>query len=194
MKTLAVTFASVAAAVAALSYSGTAHALGPLDIEIAARVGYATNPSSSDFSTNPYGFGLGGRAGVSIFGIYGGISGIYYLGGSETVLGTSVSLHTAMEGFEAGYTLPIPFVKIRPLVGIGNSTITGSGGGVSQSSSNLYLEPGVLVFVPIGILTVGADINALILPSVDTGFNSNGSNTTKAYVSPSFHAQVGVRF
>jgi hypothetical protein len=204
MKTLALTALSIGAAFAAFSYSSTAHALGPIDIEIAARVGYATNPNSTDFVANPYGFGFGGRAGVSFFGIYGGISGMYYLGSSGAVQfngtpgagGDSVSWRTAMEGFELGYTLPIPFVKIRPQVGLGNATAVESsslgGQSGSFSSSNLYLEPGVLVFFPIGILIVGADVNALILPTVDQGATANGQS--KAYASLSFHGQVGVRF
>lgn len=201
MKTLAVSFASVAAAVAAFTVTTPAHALGPIDLEIAGRVGYASNPSSTDFPVNPYGFGFGGRAGVSFFGIYGGVSGMYYLGGSTTVDGVSGSYHTGMYGLEAGYALPIPVVKIRPQIGVGNSIITGSADGFSASTSNLYLEPGVLVFIPIGLLFVGADINALILPSVTTGSSSvsgptgsSSSSTSTTYASLSFHAQVGVRF
>jgi len=202
MKSLALTFASVAAAFAAFSCSGTAHALGPIDLEIAARGGYATNPSSTDFGTNPYGGGFGGRAGVSFFGIYGGVSGMYYLGGSQSVAGVTVSSHTTMEGVEVGFTLPIPLLKIRPEVGVGNATMSASGsssavGGASiggGSSSNLYVEPGVLVMIPLGTFFVGADVNALILPNVVAGYNADGSSSTKAYTSLSVHAQLGVKF
>ena len=38
-------------------------------------------------------------------------------------------------------------------------------------------------------LFVGADVNALILPSI-----ANGDGTTTTYTSLSFHAQVGVQF
>jgi len=51
-----------------------AHALGPGDIELGAKVGYATNPLSGSGASNPL-FGLGGRAG---FAFKGGL----YLGGS----------------------------------------------------------------------------------------------------------------
>ncbi len=199
MKAPALAFAGLAAALAAFSYSSTAHALGPVDIEIAARGGYATNPGSG---ANPYGFGIGGRAGVSIIGIYGGISGMYYFGSSQqsSAAGVPVSSspNTAMEGFEAGYTFKLSSLKIRPQVGIGNATIGGSGQAnvngsstsVSGSSSNLYLEPGGLVMIMLGsTLFVGADVNALILPSM-----SNGTGSTTTYTSLSFHAQLGVQF
>jgi hypothetical protein len=196
MKTFAVSLASLAAAFLAVSLPRTAHALGPVDLEIGARAGYGLSPSS-DFLANPYGVGLGGRAGVSIIGIYAGVSGMYYLGESSSVLGGSVSAHTAMEGLEAGFTLPIPFVKIRPYVGVGNSTISSSVSGVAGSAglslggstSNLYLEPGVLVMIPLGTFFVGADATALILPSVTTGPSSS-----KLYAAPTFHGQFGVKF
>ena len=183
MTRLPLLFTSVATALAAFSYTSSAHALGPIDLEIGARVGYATNPDSS-FQANPLGFGLGGRAGVSFFGIYGGISGMYYLGGSTP---QGISLHTGMYGLEAGYTLPIRVVKIRPQLGVGNATTSVSGLG---SSSNLYLEPGVLVFIPIGILFVGADVNALIFP----GETATGATSSKTDVCLSLHGQVGLRF
>jgi hypothetical protein len=195
MKTWTLPLATVVATVAAISYAGTAHALGPVDIEIAARGGFATNPSSGDFSANPFGGGIGGRAGVSVFGIYGGISGMYYFGGSANVPSPaldpsgSLSVHTALEGFEFGYTLPIPFIKLRPQIGVGNSTTTESFPKQSFSSSNLYLEPGVLLMIPFGHFFVGADVNALILPS-----ESLPLSQSKTYVSLSVHGQVGVRF
>jgi len=203
--------ASLGATLAALSYAIPARALGPVDIEIGARAGVATDPSSN-LATNPYGFGFGGRAGVSIFGLYGGISGMYYLGTSspsQTIpaAGGANTAHTAMYGLEVGYTLPIPFVKIRPQVGIGDSVISMSGGLVDTpstpngvSSSSLYLEPGILVFVPIRMMFVGADVNALILPSASgitptqNGQGEMAGGSGKTYAALSVHGQVGVRF
>jgi hypothetical protein len=55
-----------------------AHDLGPVDIEVAAKAGYATNPLSTNgplSASNPLGFGLGGRAGLAF-------KGGLYLGGS----------------------------------------------------------------------------------------------------------------
>ena len=183
-KNLSLAAAGGLASFAALSYSSAAHALGPVDVEVAARVGYATSPDFRLVPGNPYGLGLGGRA---------GLSGIYYVGGSSpTWNGLGTSFYTAMEGFEAGYALPIPFVKIRPQIGIGNSTLACSSG-CSISENSVYLEPGVLVMVPLGMAFVGADVNALVLPSYATP-NVDGPNPSKAYASLSVHGQVGIRF
>ena len=46
---------------------------------IGAKVGGATNPLASP-APNPLGLGLGGRAGVSFFGIYAGVNALYYVG------------------------------------------------------------------------------------------------------------------
>jgi hypothetical protein len=60
-----------------------AHALGPLDLEFGAKVGGATNPGGNP--QNVLGFGLGGRAGVSVLGLYGGVNVVYYFGSSQTM-------------------------------------------------------------------------------------------------------------
>jgi hypothetical protein len=58
----------------------------------------------------------------------------------------------------------------------------------------LYLEPGIVVLVPLGrFFFVGADLNALFLPSA-TGANGMSNNTPAPYVSLSTHAQVGIQF
>jgi hypothetical protein len=70
------------AALSTLSVTRRASALGPVDIEVAAKVGGGTNPenNSHDAGPNPLGFGFGGRAGVSVSGLYAGLSFGYYLG------------------------------------------------------------------------------------------------------------------
>jgi len=177
-----------------LAVARDAHALGPVDLEVGAKVGYATNPSSVSGATNPLGFGLGGRAGLAFLGgIYLGGNIMYYLGGSqslptETATGapssTSVSVNTLMYGGELGYGFKIlDLLTIRPQVGIGNATFSESGGGQSQSTSNWYLEPGVTGLIGLGLLYVGADVNALLFPGL--------ANTNAAF---SLHAQIGVKF
>jgi hypothetical protein len=186
---------AAALGVGAICTSNDAHALGPLDVEVGLKGGVGTNPESSS-PVNPLGVGLGGRAGVSIFGLYGGVQAMYYLGGSstETVPGAgsiSYSLHTVLYGVEAGYSIKlIPLLTIRPQIGVGNATFTGSAGGVSSSSSNLYLEPGVTGLVSLGLVYVGADVNYLILPSIGNGAPGNTSTEGALTV----HAQVGVTF
>jgi hypothetical protein len=176
--------AAVAIGAVTLSSAPDAHALGPIDLEIAAKGGYGTNPFGG--SVNPLGAGLGGRAGVGFFGFYGGIAGLYYLGGSQD----GVSVHTAMYGFEAGYNWKIAILTIRPQVGIGNFTYSVSGApSANGNTSDLYVEPGVTGLVSLGVLFVGADANILILPNISQPSGDKGTETAFT-----LHGQIGVRF
>jgi hypothetical protein len=130
-------------AIAAIVASGRdARALGPVDVEIGARVdaradldvhgpesacvGVGTNPDSK--GPNPFGLGLGGRAGVSIFHIYGGLSAIHYFGSSSdipTPAGTiNSSYSSTLLGVEAGYSITaVPHLTLRPQLGIGSAPV-----------------------------------------------------------------------
>ncbi len=176
----------------ALATPRDAHALGPIGIEIAAKGGYATNPASSG-AFNPLGVGLGGRAGITLLGFYGGVNVLYYLGGSQDQL----SEHALLYGIEAGYGFTlIDILTIRPQVGVGNATFSTSysgptvgGANIGGSASNLYLEPGVTGLIALGQWFVGADANFLVLPGVSQG---TGSSTTET--SFTLHGQVGIKF
>jgi hypothetical protein len=181
------------------SASQPASALGPLDVEIAAKAGVGTTPSNVPSGVpNPLGFGIGARGGVSILGLYGGLSFIYYLGGSQSVgapgLGSlNESVHALMYGFEGGYGIKlVDILTLRAVVGVGNFTETVDVGPLgSASNSNLYVEPGItgIVSLPFVGWFVGADANVLILP----GFNNGGgqSQTDTAFT---VHGQVGYKF
>jgi len=192
MKRIPLLVAATAAVVVIGSVARDAHALGPIDLELGAKVGAGTSPASS--GPNPLGFGLGGRGGISFFGIYAGVDAMYYFGGSETLTppgpaGTSsekISLHTVMYGLDLGYNFKIAILTIRPLLGIGNFTESSSPS--SGNESNLYLEPGVTALVSLGTLFVGADANLLVLPGINT---PTGNQTETAFT---LHGQVGVRF
>src|SRR5580700_3511933 len=99
MKTLRFTWAASAAALLTLLSTSPAKALGPVDLEIAGKAGYA---SGSNFPTN---FGFGGRAGVSFLGLYGGLNLVEY------------PFHVLTYGGEVGYGFKISFITLRPLVG-----------------------------------------------------------------------------
>jgi hypothetical protein len=178
---LPVLLAAAAMGLGILSTAGSAHALGPVDLEVGVKAGVGTNPDSGGGAINPLGFGLGGRAGLAFLGgIYLGGNVMYYLGGSDN--GTSV--HTLMYGGEAGYGFKLlDLLTIRPQVGLGNATFTASAGSVSLSNSNLYVEPGVTALVSFGLLFVGADANLLVFPGLN---NSQAAFT--------LHGQVGVTF
>lgn len=214
MKQLSVFLAATGLGLGVLFAPSQAHALGPIDLEVGAKVGGGSNPISGPKSAdgvsepNPIGFGIGARGGISFFGLYAGVSGMYYLGSSASAAVDGVtaksSIHTAVYGGEFGYNIKlIPLLTIRPQIGIGNAEFSESVsvGGVSQSAPStgyLYLEPGVVALISLGILYVGADVNALLLPS---GPTSNSCATpNKNGICTGFdgaitaHAQVGVKF
>jgi hypothetical protein len=175
--------------------STEAHALGPINVEVGAKVGYATNPNS-DLALNPLGIGIGARGGVEFLGgIYGGLSAMYYFGGTNDNIapGVSGSEHAFLLGVEGGYGFHFSILTIRPQLGIGNGTFSSSatvnGVSASTSDSHIYLEPGVTGLVTFGLLYVGADVNLLVIPGVD-----QGDGTSKTYASFALNGEVGVRF
>jgi hypothetical protein len=176
----AVLAASVALLLLTLTATREAHALGPVDLEIAAKAGYG----SQDLN-----FGIGGRAGVSFFGIYGGLNVMEYLGKSQTIPDAgSVTLHALQFGGEVGFGFKISFLTIRPLVGFGDMSFSGGG----ASTGSFYVEPGGLIQFSFGHLIFGVDAGCLILTNQSTvGSISGNSSVEEAFT---IHGQVGVRF
>jgi hypothetical protein len=167
-----------------------ASALGPVDVEVAGKVGYGTNPFSN--YPNPLGVGLGARAGVSLLGLYGGLSFMYYIGSSQDVAsqGGSISAHSVLYGIEGGYGTSLGPLTLRGQLGVGNFTISESGA-LSGTNSNLYLEPGVTALLTFGMLLVGADANVLVLPGVNNPLPPGDSSWDAAFT---VHAQAGIKF
>jgi hypothetical protein len=210
-------FLAASAAAALVSLCRDAHALEPVDVEIAAVVGAGTTPTSHGgaplmpvSAADPLGFGLGGRAGVEFHHIYAGIEGMYYVG-TTADSPYYVTVSSYLLGVAFGYGLTLSSVTIRPLVGIGDFTelaneIPAPGGpatpganlpplpnSLSQSYSTLYIQPGVTALVSAGThYYVGADANVLILTSLPATFANSAANDL--YVAFTFHFQVGARF
>lgn len=185
--------AGLLSAAAVVSLTGKAFALGPLDLEIGAKAGIGTMPSnsSSDYP-NPLNFGIGARAGVSIVGIYGGGSIIYYLGDGKDMPVGHVSANTLMYGVEGGYGIKlINLLTLRAQVGVGSYKVTVSSPGGSSDHSDLYIEPGVTALITLPLLGwfVGADANALVLTGMK---DQNGNSATD--LSFTLHGQVGYTF
>lgn len=186
--------ATLTACLVALSMERSAHALGPFDVEVAAKGGFATSPLSGTNAGNPLGLGLGGRAGIVLDeSFYLGGSIVYYFTGNENELNTSVagsgitqttqsvSTRVLMYGAEMGYGINlVDFLTLRPQVGFGDATFSQSG--ASASTTTWYLEPGLAGLVHWGKLLVGADIDMLLL---------SVSQPQVAFV---FDAQVGLKF
>ncbi len=203
-----------AAALGTLSVAPTAAALGPVDVEVAAKVGGGTSPVDNGVDTsnggppggrpmvwnnpvaNPLGFGFGMRAGASFHGFYAGLSFMYYVGESAQVVGLYSKARSVLYGVEGGYGIGLGPFTLRPQLGVGNYTLTQSGidpqylQNVGPSTVHyLYLEPGVTGLVTFGGWMFGADANVLFLP----GWNGSkpGSNSEPAFTA---HGQVGIKF
>jgi hypothetical protein len=177
-----------------------AHALGPLDLEIGVKAGAGTVPGGGS-GPNPLGFGLGGRAGVSIFGLYGGLSLLNYFGESQTLGPFKTSAKSLMYGVEGGYGSSLGPLTLRAQVGVGNYSetvdLTVSGGAAAGmpvptwtgTRNSLYIEPGLTAMIAFGTVFIGADANVLLLPNDP---NPNGQTSFDAAFTA--HGQVGVKF
>jgi hypothetical protein len=202
MKANAVALFVVAAMVNAAFWSNSASALGPLDLEVAVKAGGGSNWTGQ--SPNPMGFGIGGRAGVAIHGLYGGVNGMYYVGSSAT--GNCVpfppcfpsgreftySLHSYQYGAELGYGAMISLLTVRAQVGLGDYGLVSHVETVSQTTNSyFYLEPALVGLVSLGTWLIGADVGALLLPS---GLDPRGVTSSKFDSAFVAHGQVGVRF
>jgi hypothetical protein len=179
---------TVAVGLATLSVTREASAFGPgpVDtIEIAARVGGGTTPVSG--GPNALGFGLGVRGGATLYGFYGGLSFMDYLGSGQDLPATGggttrYSSSSILIGFEGGYEIPISIVTLRPELGVGSYILTQTES-VSNSSGSVYFEPGVTGLLTLGRWIVGADANVLFLPWL--------AGSQPAFTA---HGQLGFRF
>jgi hypothetical protein len=170
-----------------------AHALGPVDIEAAAKIGGGTSPFNG--YSNPLGFGLGARGGIGLGGLYGGVSIIYYFGSSQNIdaLGGSVSASALLYGIEGGYGAKLfNLFTLRGQLGLGNFQLNIGGVQASSHPTNLYLEPGLTALMNFGLILVGVDANILILPGINDPSGVNGGSSWDAAFTA--HVQGGVKF
>ena len=155
----------LAAGVALLASPKQAHALGPLDLEIAARGGFGTNPSTLTGSPNALGPGIGARAGVSFLGLYGGLSFMYYFG--ETKDG--ISVNSTMYGVDLGFGFKLLSVPHDQTLKWASATSVGAVARLSPASpsparTTATSSPGSSPRSGLGAFFVAADINALFVP------------------------------
>jgi hypothetical protein len=189
-----VVFAALVVGAGVLAAPRDAFALGPVDVEVAAQVGGGT--STVNGGPNPLGLGLGGRAGIDVFGIYAGVAAMYYVGDGGNVSGTGANVHTygrsSLVGLEGGYNIGLSILTIRPQLGLGYyhvgyslsvPTGIGTSGNSSQNSDSIYLQPGVTGLLSFGIWLVGADVGVLWVPAVDA-----------SQAAVTVHGQFGIKF
>jgi hypothetical protein len=190
-------------AVAVSLLPSEAHALGPLDIEIAAKAGVGTSPGGG--GPNPLGFGIGARAGVQILGLYGGLALMNYFGESQSsalgTVGVSTSGKALLYGVEGGYGSKFGPLTVRAQVGVGNygETIDVNVTNCPPNAScvipstgtrnSLYVEPGLMAMIALGTFLIGADANVLLLPS-----RTEASGSSSFDAAFTLHGQLGVKF
>jgi hypothetical protein len=185
----------VCASSALLLAPNDAHALGPADVEAGAKVGVGIPLNNEPNTILGLGFGLGGRAGVTLFNVYAGVAGVYYFGQTKN----TETLHTLMLGIEAGYDFkPSRFLTLRPQLGLGDHEyfVKDDANPSGSDSSYFYLEPAIVGLVPLGNLYVGADAGVRILPAgpaLSPCPDGPGTCHT-SHAGLTLHAQVGVRF
>ncbi len=162
----------VATALVSVLVATNAHALGPVDLELAALGGVGFAPA--DLKVNPYGFGLGVRGGVRFVGFYAGARALNYFGES--------SLSVTQLGIEAGYGFSLGPVTLRPGVGLGDFI---AGGTIAATPSYVYVSPMLtaLVTIPGTFVFVGADAEYVVITGGGSAWNSGA-----------LHAQAGVIF
>jgi hypothetical protein len=193
----------VATVAAGIATSVRASALGPVDVEVTAKIGWAASPSGNP---DPLGVEWGGRVGANVFNFYGGLSVLHSYGGTGSVAcvgpvfnvcsqtAVAIAVDSTRYGVEAGYDIhPIAHVTLRPQLGVGNVSfyerssveivVNGSLVSLDGSANDLYLEPGLTAMVFLGPLLLGADASLLWLPGL--------AGSTAAF---SAHGQAGIHF
>lgn len=205
---------------AALAIAWAPHSLAAEDLpaapaakqwELAAQGVYATPPIRGGIT--PFGAGFGARVGHGTTGVYVGVRGAYFLGGSEI----DVADNAILGGAELGYGFRVGRLVVRPLVGLGGlrithvdptqgGTVAGSarvrhGGGVQPdvvsgasgaSGASVYtfwIGPALTALVAWDGAFVGVDTSMLVLPSV--AYAGGAPQTMLTYT---LGAQAGLRF
>ena len=182
---------------------------GSLHPEVAGRfMANAFTLTPADRAPPLVGGGPGVRAGVSVLGIYAGLSFIDFLSESSCVdsfPGSCESTHAASYGLELGYGHTFfGRLLVRGLLGIGDRIVTSDGTSETCSGTapctmpvtttshasrgDLYLAPAVLVGVMLGPVLVGADATLVYMPTAGAP-----DSFSAAFASLSLGGQLGLR-
>jgi hypothetical protein len=180
-----------------------AHASDTAALEAALRIGGATSPTGAP---NPIAFDAGGRLGVTFSRIYMGLSFMDSPGttadtacvGPVVVACTTstikVSAHSVRFGADGGYDIALSErLTLRPTLSIGVASlyefstvqivVDGALTSLDGSTNTLYVEPGATALFAFGPIFVGADLDAVFLP---THHDSTAGLAA--------HGQAGLRF
>lgn len=186
----------------------------PIDWEIVAIADYLAAPIRG--GTNPFGLGFGGRAGLSVHGIYAGFTVTDYVGGSDV----NQSDRSLLVGGEIGYggkllTFERAHVTLmlRGIAGFGNASVahtdpalaqnvkpdvvtTASGRTVSGKSpsttigvNSLFVRPAISLMLVHDWQFVALQGDALMVPGI-----SYGGADPSTWISYGAQLQLGARF
>jgi hypothetical protein len=147
----------VACAAAALSFSADAHALPLLTLSASLRGLFGS--AFGDPDANPYGPGIGVRAGVTLpTSLYLGASLDYFFGDSVEIAGADVNQSLLQVLANVGYDAGLGPLTLRPSIGLGLAQSNVEIGPIEQSESNFVLSPGAEAIVGLGLLSVSGEV------------------------------------
>lgn len=147
----------VACGASSLAFSGDADALPLLTISGSLRGLYGS--ALGDPALNPYGPGLGLRAGVTLpTSLYLGASLDYFFGESEEVEGVDISASLLQVMANVGYDLGLGPLTLRPSLGLGLAQSNAEAADIDTSEANFALSPGAEAIVGLGLLSVSGEV------------------------------------
>jgi hypothetical protein len=147
----------VAFGAAALSFSGDANALPLLTLSASLRGLYGS--AFGDPEANPYGPGIGVRAGVTLpTSLYLGASLDYFFGESIEIAGGDVNQSLLQVLANVGYDAGLGPLTLRPSIGLGLAQSNLEIGPRDESESNFVLSPGAEAIVGLGLLSVSGEV------------------------------------
>jgi outer membrane protein with beta-barrel domain len=148
---------AVAAAAAAFAASKPAEALPLLTLSGSVRGLYGS--ATGDQDLNPYGPGLGLRAGVTLpLSLYLGASLDWFAGESDSVAGIDTSASLLQVLANVGYDVGFGPLTLRPVLGLGLAQAKASVGDVDSTEGDFVLSPGAELSVGLGLLSVGGEL------------------------------------
>ncbi len=112
-----------------------------------------------DPDVNPYGPGLGVRAGVTLpASLYLGASLDYFFGDSVDIAGVDVNRSLLQVLANVGYDAGLGPLTLRPSLGLGLAQSNAEIGPLDESESDFVLSPGAEAIVGLGLLTVSGEV------------------------------------
>jgi hypothetical protein len=188
LKLLAVLLTALATSLSPREAGAASH----VGMELGAEVGYGASPNGA--AVNPLGLGVGGRLGITVYGLYLGAEAINYFGSGD---GNGGQYRAIQFGGQLGYGFKIRSLTIRPQVGGGDVYLTGSVAGLTSpalpTALCVYVEPSLALIGSIGAFFVGADAGALVLLSEPSWSQSNILTSSLALAFTA-HGQIGLKF